>query len=34
MADGDGIPVDPDDRREVVDDVAPEVRDQHRNDQR
>jgi pimeloyl-ACP methyl ester carboxylesterase len=27
MADGDDIPVDPDDRREVVDDVAPEVRD-------
>ncbi|WP_065963842.1 alpha/beta fold hydrolase [Curtobacterium sp. UCD-KPL2560] len=27
MADGDGIPVDPSDRREVVDEVAPEVRD-------
>jgi pimeloyl-ACP methyl ester carboxylesterase len=26
MADGDGIPVDPDDRRAVVDEVAPEVR--------
>ncbi|GGL81688.1 hypothetical protein GCM10009706_20280 [Curtobacterium citreum] len=26
MADGDGIPVDPEDRREVVDEVAPEVR--------
>ena len=27
MADGAGIPVDPSDRAEVVDDVAPEVRD-------
>jgi pimeloyl-ACP methyl ester carboxylesterase len=29
MADGDDIPVDPSDRREVVDEVAPEVRESH-----